>query len=179
MIIFPSDFMISFLTRIFTTLKERGTINPCMPTFISDFAGYVTSYLRFGLNERIIYLSIVIFVLYITYRAGKYLISFKKQDNYKIIVFLSSLSYLLVLPRCKDYYYIILIPAAYYLTQKIDYLKPKYLILAAMIIFNSFECFPHLGVVSRILFENASLVIAISLWSFYIYEIFRKKPNSL
>lgn len=116
------DLMRSFLMTA-NRLQESGIVNPCSLSFIQDLFTYGGKYLQDaqwinvappGWLPKAVYLLYVIGLLSLAAHAYLALRRAEPEARFRLVVFLFSLTYALLLPRFKDYSYIVLIPAGYF-----------------------------------------------------------------
>lgn len=169
--IFPADYMCVFITRLFMKMRERGPLNSCLPMLVNDLTGYLSNSLGVEINSNIILAILNIAIILVSYFFAKRIAKSKDKEKDKILIFLGCFTYILLLPRCVLYFYILLIPGTYYLMQRANYLNISYLLFILIFIFNPFVCLTSLQNLSSILFSNSPILITAFFWGICLYEI--------
>jgi hypothetical protein len=93
------------------------------------------------------------------------------KDKEKIILFLFCVVYALIVPRFKDYSYILLIVPTYYLIQNINLPNPSIFILALVILPCVNDSLPASQIFFILIRIYYPLVVAYAVWILYLYKI--------
>ncbi|MBD3388358.1 MAG: DUF2029 domain-containing protein [Candidatus Altiarchaeales archaeon] len=153
--------------------NERGVLNPCMPELLgdlSDILRYEYGIFTPGILWQIIYLLTSLTVLLLTLKAFMVLRSSSASDWRRMILFLSTVAFALVMPRFKDYSYILLLPATYFILRRPKYVRHyNFLVMATYFvipIFSSGLKYPFT------LLEYYPLFMAYAVWVMYLKDVF-------
>ncbi|MFH1347329.1 MAG: glycosyltransferase family 87 protein [Candidatus Margulisiibacteriota bacterium] len=157
--LFRPRLLIQYLNRLVSIPTEGGPISPCSYSLITDVVG------RWGLfSTNIIYLIWVGLAIYFLWQG------IKKLDWRKdrlTIINLSLLTFIIVVPRFKDYSYVMAVPVVY-----------KMVMGNILLIF-----LPFMGLINSIRYSNyyltsyLSFFIALIFWVCLVYNILRKKSE--
>jgi hypothetical protein len=118
------DLFRNFLANTATVsdVLERGNNNPCLFAFILTLADLAEA----GLGVKVpvagavsVFLLHALVVLYLAGRVVRNLQVSERKESWRDIVFLACLTYPLIVPRFKNYSFILLIPAAYDLFRRL------------------------------------------------------------
>jgi hypothetical protein len=117
--------------------SERGIINPSNYSLIADF--FKLLYLKTGVNApgwipATLFMGVAVVVLAVSYRAYKALKAVQILDRDLIVLFMACIVYALILPRFKDYSYILLLPPAYFIITRVQNLKTFPILFAILIL---------------------------------------------
>ena len=133
-----ADYVDNFIFTLAEKGGERGAVNPSSQALINDVVSFFTVVILgvgwqnlYGLPFYLAYLAFVYFLSKPVFI--NLLKSNKVGDKLKLVLF-STLVYAIVIPRFKDYSYILLIPAAYYLLTRYAAKIPKNALLALLLI---------------------------------------------
>jgi hypothetical protein len=135
-----------------------------------------------GFQIGVFFVAVVV-IIFISWRAYIWLSSAGARDKEMIVIFLACLTYGLILPRFKDYSYILLIVPAYFIIKRISY--PKGYILFFILIILSIPTEVHLpgfSMIFQFMWQYYLLVLAFVIWGLYInkiYGITRKKISKI
>jgi hypothetical protein len=162
-------------------LDERGAINPSSLAAIRDvFDGLV----RRGLvrdvmaGESIVYLVVIVVVVAFTGWAARRVGS----GDPRTIIFLACLAYALILPRFKDYAYILLLVPSYFMVTRVIRLPGTLLLLILLMISSRLPVpFGLEGAVSNLLWAYPSLIMAGGIWALSVWFLSRRGvlPNAV
>ncbi len=164
---------------------ERGIVNPSSLAFFREAHDLLAA--KFGIVAspkilRALFLVLVATVLSATWKAYVALKPVHEKHNEKTLIFLACLVYALVLPRFKDYSYIILIPPAYFILKKMGEGKATLLILATLIYppnpVGGILPLPGFDLLARLFSSHYPLLMAYGVWGLYLYDILRRSANS-
>lgn len=168
-------------------MDERGIMNPATLPLIRTAFGFLEEKTGIAVPHFVawlLFLGIVATVLAVTWRAMAILRSAPVQDKERIIVFLACVVYALILPRFKDYSYILLLVPTYFVLWQVNYAKGMAVLIVSQLLV-TFLCFvrtslPGIYVFSTFLCGYYSLVLAYCVWALYLYWIFaaRKRLSS-
>lgn len=157
-------------------IYERGVRNPATFSLIMD---------PFELLARetgiivpvaipIILFSIVIAgILFVSWQAYRRLSYTDREDKERLFLFLACLVYALILPRFKDYSYILLIVPAYFILKELRCWKVAPILFVLIILPSPINAsLPGISLISRVIWEYYSLFLAYGIWGLCIYGIF-------
>lgn len=173
-----------FLRVFLTMLREiRGITNPSTFVWVQDavngahsvlFAGAAPPslvYGAFGLAAAVI--------LFLTWRAAVRFRKDQDRDSDKAVVFLFCLAYALVMPRFKDYSYVLLLVPAYFALKKYAAgLGRVFLFGLAVLSVAQNTSLPGFQVVFGYLWNYIPLFTAVVFWGLYLRHAFRP-PGAL
>ena len=166
-------FFLDFVNFAFH-LDERGIINPSTLSLLKDLFELSGKMFRVTIPAILPLAAYVLIILGIVFAAAgsfKKLLLTQSKGKEKIIIFLFCLTYSLVLPRLKDYSYILLLVPTYFIIKKATLIKnyPLYFIFA--IIPCIYVTLPGLPIFSYFLWNYYPLIIAYSVWALYLAEV--------
>jgi len=122
-------------------------------------------------------IAIVVPVVALSIRACNAVRSYRFPDKDKIIIFLACVVYALILPRFKDYYYVLLLVPTYFIVKRARHIK-AYIPLIVLVILPSILSteiplpgFKRFISLLNILWEYHPLIVAYFVWGLYIFEI--------
>ncbi len=153
-------------------LDERGIINPSTLALSRDVMESLCTKLHLSLPSWTgtgVFLLVCASILSLTWFAIKGKLP-NLKCNPRVTVFLLTLVYALVLPRFKDYSYILLIPAAYFILKQPIKLN---LYPSALIIFLMFSprLPPPADVFYKLSQQYFALILAFFIWGLFLYSI--------
>jgi len=158
---------------------ERGIVNPstlaCLREAFDLLAGK-TGVMVPQLAQRALFVAIAAAVVVVTWRAMSI-----KRDSL-ISLYLACLVYALIMPRFKDYSYIILILPAYFILKKMN-VKAWVFILLLPLLYpvnpaNGILPMPGFDIMVKLLSEYYTLFMAYGIWTLYMYEAFMLTPRA-
>lgn len=157
-------------------IYERGVRNPATLSLIMDpfqLIAKKTGIIVPAAVPVVIFSIAIITILFVSWRAYRRLSFAKAEDKERLLLFLACLVYALILPRFKDYSYILLIVPTYFILKRLDYWKAAP-ILFILIIFPSAinASLPGVSLLSLVIWEYYSLFLAYGIWGLYLYVIF-------
>ena len=166
---------IGFLKNALAVCNERGIINASTFNFVKDLAIVLQDKTGFILSNEVIwlsYFSIITIIVFSTCYAYRRLFTKKIIEKEKMELFLFCLIYALILPRFKDYAYVLLLIPTDYILKKKNFIK-VYPVLFVLTVFPSYQflLLTNTGV-SALLHQYYSLILAYGVWSLYLYYIF-------
>jgi hypothetical protein len=157
---------------------ERALMNPSTLAFLREAFELLEAKMHISVSfniQRGLYLAIVAAIVAVTWRAYRALGSAANDDE-RIKIFLACLAYALILPRFKDYSYILLIPPFYFILKKIDYMKLSlFIIIALLYTINpayGILPFPGFDLAFTLFSKYHPLLLAYGVWGLYLYYIF-------
>jgi len=149
---------------------ERGHINPTTFSMIQSLIEIPFGRSNPTITEIITFLLFgffVIIALLINLKLGKR-IKYNQQTGYEmIIIFLFCITYALVMPRFKDYSYILLLVPAYFIIKN-DSRTKTYFFLAFILIMTRNTYFQSGVAISNFLWDYYSLFILYLIWGLYL-----------
>jgi len=151
-------------------LSEMGSNNPSLSTFSKHIMIIVSDHVNIHLQsiDLIVYLIFALMIAILTLRFCTIIIGINPTEKGKlIVVFLVCLGYALILPRFKDYAFILLIIPSYFLMKNV---KKLYLPLFILI---AFSPVPHIALtgfyfLTRLLNQYYSIIVAFCVWILYL-----------
>jgi hypothetical protein len=173
--LFPELFS-GFITNSFRA-TDIGIINPTNHALITYVIGLWGRRIGAIIPEWIpiiISTIIAILILLISLRAFKKLSIRKIYDGELVAIFLACLVYALILPRFKDYSYILLLPPAYFIIAKMDNLRASpflYVIIMLATPWNRNITVPGIDPILEVLWDYYPLLLAYFIWALYLYYI--------
>jgi hypothetical protein len=164
---------------------ERALVNPSTLAFLREAFELLETKMHVGVSfniQRGLYLMIVATIVVVTWRAYRALGSTRANDDERIKIFLACLAYALILPRFKDYSYILLIPPFYFILKKIGYMKLSlFAIIALLYTINPMDGilpFPGFDLMFTLFSKYHPLFMAYGVWGLYLYYIFGRTEGS-
>jgi len=157
---------------------EHGLLNPSTLSFIRDAHDLLAAKFGIVISLRILralFLALAAIVLLISYRAHTALRPVFQKHNEKVLIFLACLVYALILPRFKDYSYILLIPPAYFILKKLGEIKAT-LLLGLTVLYlpnpmGGILPLPGFEVLTKLVTNYFPLLMAYGVWGLYLYDI--------
>ncbi|HEX2910317.1 MAG TPA: glycosyltransferase family 87 protein [Chloroflexia bacterium] len=161
-------------------IDERGIYNPSLLSLLRDILK-IPPMEKLSLLDGGLYLLIAVIITAVSWYYLRPVLKLKKSpDREKLILFLACLVYGLVAPRFKDYSYILLIPAVYFLWLKLNELgklKPLIFLVVAVMLPSANRnmlgnaTLPGFTLLTQILTQYHSLLLAALTWGFYLYYL--------
>ena len=166
-------------------IDERGIINPSTMALIKDafeLLAIKTGVIIPQIIPSILYFVIITTIIIITWRTYRIFISFETKNKEKIAIFLACLVYTLLLPRFKDYSYILLLVPTYFIIKRVSYTftKVHILLFVFTILSAARVTLPGFDVIFSFFWRYYPLVVAYFVWGLYIYNlpiITKKQPS--
>jgi hypothetical protein len=153
---------------------EIGDINPSTLAIIIDFLNRFSKLINFprpSIIAKGIYLSVVTSILIISRRALIALKSLDDVEKKKLSLLFACMVYSLIVPLFKDYTFILLLPPAFLIIFKTEFLEAKYLPFI-IILFLPHLTLPLVGGVARNLMIYYPLLVAYFVCYLYVRYIF-------
>ena len=150
---------------------ERGVINPATLPFIEDLITHLGMGGWGKVPSLVVYFFAVIAILAVSYSAIRWLDGSDDADKEKLKLFFLLTVIVLIMPRFKDYSYILLILPAYYIFKREAYAKfYPYTTLTAyfMVPLNNSELESWFYLIGYV-----SYFMAIGVWVMYVMEFKR------
>lgn len=156
------------------SLDERGIINPSSLALIRDVINIVQNKNNFVFPSKFDLLVFLIFSVVILLFSWKAIINLKKGKVYNSalwLIFFTCLIYSLLVPRFKNYSYILEIIPTFFLIKNLKNTKLSFALylLPLLTINNPYSLLP--GFVLDLFWAYYPLIISFIIWIFYIYEI--------
>jgi hypothetical protein len=176
---------VEFVKTSIGILDERRIINPVLFWFIKDFLQQFLGN-RLGLDYSkligiMLYVLIISLISIITFKSIRKMLkktNISSSDRELFLVFLFCFVYSFIMPRFKDYDYILLIAPTYFIIRHMDYIiNPKYLLIFICLISATYVTLPGLKIIYFFMWNYYPLFLALISWSLYISYIF-KSSNS-
>ena len=166
------------------TLNESGSIyNPSLSWFIKSSVSFLSEKLALPLNP----LHVLLFLGSLVTIAGisaKVLVKHlgklqNKRERMLIIIFVFCLIYSFIMPRFKDYDYVLLLLPAYFLIEKLEgKLGTAYLLVILFSLSAANYRLPGLYSIRIMIWEYYPLFLAVGLWLGYLFYL-RKQRSSI
>ena len=155
-------------------IDERGLINPSTLPLIRDLLSLLAE--RTGITvsagvEWALFITVITAIVFVTWRAYRALRSAEVEDQERIAVFLACLVYALILPRFKDYSFVLLIVPTYFIIKRSTYLSAYPLLFIFAILSSRSIRSPALDAIFITLWAYYPLILAYCVWGLYLYEI--------
>lgn len=169
-LLYPSIFL-NFVHFVFH-IDERGQINPSTLSLIRDLFQLAKERFKFIIPAIVplaVYCSIILGIIFVTLRSFRMLILSKVKNKEKIIVFLFCVMYSLILPRSKDYAYILLLVPSYFIIKKAVFIKTHFLYFIFILLPCIYVSLPGFSVSFNFLWNYYSLIIAYFIWALYVW----------
>lgn len=163
------------------SLGEKGRVNPSTLVLVREILMDLTQQSGRRMPAATIYLSylaVVALIVWFTrrfYRAHK---PYDSPEKQKILIYFICLTYALILPRFKDYSFILLLMPFYFIMKKKSRFYVPLFILIAVFPLPSGPNYPGLGRISFYLGEYYSLLLAYVAWFLYASEVSRSERIS-
>lgn len=160
--------------------EENGLIQPSTLAFVKDIIHALAD--KMGVVEIqgihwVAFIALAAAIVALSIRACNAVRSCRFPDKDKIIIFLACVVYALILPRFKDYYYVLLLLPTYFIVKRARNIKayiPLIVLLLLPSILSGETPLPGLKRFSfllNIFWEYHPLVVAYFVWGLYICEI--------
>lgn len=182
-LIYPFLFS-QFIQSVFHTLEARGRgiTHPALYSFIPEVLKqlYIVNLKNLTGIDMTSVIELLIFVILISLISVVTIRSLRKlkdannipnTDKELILISLTCIVFSLLIPRFKDYDYILLILPAFFILNKADLINPKYLLVFIFVIASSKVTLPGIKIVYKFLWDYYPLVQAIIVWLLYILYI--------
>jgi len=175
--LFP-DLTKQFILEAMNRITEPGYFNPSSLAFINDA-------LRSGLNHfrlipssslvNVIYLAVGVWILWTSWSAWRLVKIVDEGNNYNLsfLVLFSILVYTLIMPRMKDYAYMIAIPSVLFAIERFEILVPRWIAFVPLVLISAAARPP----IFMILSKYYPLFVAGFFWYMYLREL--KKQSVL
>jgi Glycosyltransferase family 87 len=178
LILFPDltkQFISQAMTRI-TDETDTGFVNPSSLAFINDT---LTSSLdHFSLIPSpmlvdVVYLAVCIWILWTSWTAWGLVKITDQRNNYNLsfLVLFSILVYALIMPRMKNYAYMIAIPSVLFAIEHFEILVPRWIVFLPLVLISPIYPRPPLF---RVFPDYYPLFVASFFWYLYLRELKKK-----
>jgi hypothetical protein len=179
--LFYKDFII-FLCSL-GKVGERGFKNPSTCAFLKDVLKFIGDKTGIVLSQPLqiaTFVVVITGVILLTLRAIIVLKPAESEEKQRILIFLFCLVYALILPRFKDYSYILLLAPTYFAIKKFSENK-SHIFLFIIIILSAPQIvnLPGFNVIYGYLWNYYPLVIAYGIWILYLNKIFVSSKPAL
>lgn len=174
------DLFVQFVRNALTVVGERGDVVPATYKLLADVFTALAQ-VSGTVVPRSFQLTLVVIaaavVIYQTYRAHSRLKRSDMADRDMVSVFLVCLVYALILPRFKDYAYILLLVPSYYIIKNIRYTKAAPFLFVLFILSGNPTVFvlPVASSLYAFIWKYYPLMVAYCVWGLYLHEIFSLK----
>lgn len=163
-------------------INERGIINPSTMALLKDafeLLAIKTGVVVPQTAQLCLFFAIITTILFMTWRSYLILGSFDIEHKEKITIFLACLVYALILPRFKDYSYILLLVPTYFIIKRGAYTKVHILLFILTTLSAARITLPGFPIIFNFLWMYYPLIIAYFIWSLYLYNILLLKKKWL
>lgn len=173
-----------FIQSAFNNLngKGKGITHPALFSFVKDglkelYIYKVREIIGFKMTsviELLIFISIISVIFIVTVRSIKKVKDEKNilsADKELILVSLFCILFSLIMPRFKDYDYILLILPSYFIISRSGFTDPKFLLVFIFIISSVKVTLPGINVFYGVLWDYYPLFLAIIIWILYMQYI--------
>ena len=165
-----SDLTRQFISEAMKRINESGVINPSSHGFINQMLR--TSLSPFNLIPssmlvNVIYLAVGICIVWTSWRAWKLVKIVDEGNNFNrlFLILFSILVYTLIMPRMKDYAYMIAIPSVLFAIERFEILVPRWIVFLPLVLISSGDSRPPLF---RIFADYYPLFVASFFWYLYL-----------
>ncbi|MDP8229378.1 MAG: glycosyltransferase family 87 protein, partial [Candidatus Electryoneaceae bacterium] len=165
--VFQPDWFISFFDAA-SKIDERGIVNPSSLSLIQDIIDKFTSFTGIDVPNIISMIVYAISALIVVYIAWRLIKSMPQTDRRIIGLFIFCLTYALIVPRFKDYSYILLIVPTYYIIKKQRIFSSSQILLICIILFTQSFI---------IIRDYASFLAVFSVWLMGILTVRSDQPE--
>jgi len=163
---------VEFLQSISKNFGERGRLNPSLGPLVLDVTEHVKRAYGVTLTSVVqaaIYLTITAAVLVPTTVFVRRIARTEAANRMEVSLYLMLLAYALVMPRFRNYHYMLLIVPTYYIATRSTALRPAIPLLLI-------ACLPIYSWITRA--DNITLIanysqwlIALGAWALYLHEL--------
>jgi hypothetical protein len=163
-------------------VQEIGVVNPASLAAVYSLCqifSKVTGIIGFNRAYLVVYFIIVTGIIAISWPFFTFIKKLKLKDEKIWIIFLMTFVYALVCPRFKNYSYIILIPATYFIIKRAAYIKPYVLLFILICISPNITLPGFPRYINNFLWDYRCLIIAYFMWVLYLYEILFLRKQKL
>lgn len=180
-----------FIKSAFNNLNGmgKGITHPALYSFVKDALKELYIYKvreLFGFKmiyflELLIFISVLSVICLVTFRSLRklnYLKNIIDADKGLILVSLFCILFSLIIPRFKDYDYILLILPSYFIIRRAGFADPKFLLVFIFIISSVKVTLPGINIFYGILWDYYPLFLAFIIWILYI-QYFKKLTTVL
>ena len=179
LILFPdlTKQFISYSIEIIT--NEQGLINPSSLAFINEtLTGSLThlGLIPSSILVNVIYLAVgiwifwTIWISWTSWRAWRLVKIVDEGNNFNrsFLILFSILVYTLVMPRMKDYAYMIAIPSVLFAIERFEISVPRWIVFLPLVLLSSGGARPPLF---QVLWDYYPLFVASFFWYLYLREL--------
>jgi len=152
------------------TFSEIGAVNPATLPLVGD----IISLFVWPVPEAaafVLYFAVVAVVILLTWRTIIRLNSSEAEDRSILLVFLACVAYALILPRFKDYAYILLLAPTYLVVKRVGQIAGFAIIFGAELILTATKVPDTQASGWSFPFGYYPLFLAYCVWILYIYTI--------
>jgi hypothetical protein len=172
LILFP-DFTKQFISEAMKRINEAGVVNPSSFGFINQTLR--TSLAPFGLIPgsmlvNVIYLAVGICIVWTSWRAWRLVKIVDEGNNFNrlFLILFSILVYTLIMPRMKDYAYMIAIPSVLFAIERFEISVPRWIVFLPLVLISCGDSRPPLF---RVFADYYPLFVASFFWYLYLREL--------
>jgi hypothetical protein len=162
----------AFAESVTRNVGERGHVNPALLPLVTDALAVLGT--RFAVAtgssaELLVYFLIAASIVAATTFAARRAAASTAPHRLEVVLYLLLLAYALVMPRFKNYHYMLLIVPTFYIATRSTRLREAVplLVLACLPIFSWITSEQNL----RLLAEYSQWLIALGAWGLFLYEI--------
>jgi hypothetical protein len=172
-------FLFPDLTRHFISealkriTNEAGTPNPSSLAFINQSLRTILapfSLIPSSMLVNVIYLAVGICIVWTSWRAWRLVKMVDDENNFNrlFLILFSILVYTLIMPRMKDYAYMIAIPSVLFAIECFEISVPRWIVFLPLVLISSGDARPPLF---RAFADYYPLFVASFFWYFYLREL--------
>jgi hypothetical protein len=164
---------LSHVGSIISVPWDVGTIAPSSFTFIRALSEVFQHDIGFRIPEHvqsIVYLIWIATVITLSFRALRRL-DLGTPDAMRFAIGLACLMFVLIVPRCKDYSYILLIAPTCFILTRLRETQASLLLLILCILSASYVPMPGMHIVASLVWSYYPFLLAAGIWMIYLTEI--------
>jgi len=172
LILFP-DLTKQFVSQAMKRITdETGFLNPSSLAFINDALRGLDHFSLISslMLVDVVYLAVCIWILWTSWTAWRVVKIDDEGNNYNLsfLVLFSILVYALIMPRMKDYAYMIAIPSVLFAIERFEILVPRWIVFLPLILISPIYPRPPLF---QVFPDYYPLFVASLFWYLYLREI--------
>ena len=156
------------------TLDERGIYrNSASFALLKDGFDYwakQTGWQVWHITQSLVFLVIAIVIAAISWQAYRKFLTVQKEDKEKLLIYLVCIVYALIMPRFKDYSYILLLVPTYFIFKKSENKNTFIFLFIISIISPGNIYLPGLKFLYISLLSYYPLFLAFGIWVLYIFK---------
>ncbi len=164
---------LSHVGNIISVPWDVGTIAPSSFTFIRALSEVFQQDIGVRIPDHvqsIVYLIWIATVITVSFRALRRL-DLGTPDALRFAIGLACLMFVLIVPRCKDYSYILLIAPTCFILTRLRETQASLLLLILCILSASYVPMPGMHIVASLVWSYYPFLLAVGIWMIYLSEI--------